>query len=97
MRPENTRYNGEVELRILREMKQRSSCTVDELVRAFPDYTWNQVFRAIDRLIRDGALFFRRPNRFEYVVETGHDLQTDWLGDQDSNLGNQIQSLMSYH
>lgn len=78
MRPENTRSNGEVELRILREMKQRSSCTVDELVRALlPDYTWNQVLRAIDRLIRDGALFFRRPNRFEYVVEAGHSLQTD--------------------
>jgi hypothetical protein len=39
MRPENTRYNEEVELRILREMKRRSSCTVDELVRALPDYT----------------------------------------------------------
>ncbi|HEX9284499.1 MAG TPA: hypothetical protein VF879_02420, partial [Nitrospirales bacterium] len=71
MRTEHTRYNGEVELRVLREMKRRSSCTVDELVRALPDYTWNQVFRAIDRLIRDGALYFRRPNRFEYVVETG--------------------------
>jgi hypothetical protein len=78
MRPKNTSgYSGEVELRILREMKQRRSCTMDDLVRALPDYTWNQVFRAIDRLIRDGALYFRRPNRFEYVVETGHDLQTD--------------------
>jgi len=60
-----------VESRILLEMERLDSCPVDELVQELPDYTWNQVFRAVDRLSRHGALILRHPSPFTYVVELG--------------------------
>jgi hypothetical protein len=64
-------YRGEVESRILQEMEKLGSCTLDELVQALPDYTWKQVFIAVDHLSRDGALFLQHPTRFKCVVEVG--------------------------
>ena len=72
MQQENTHGDlGGVESRILQEMERLVSCPVDELVQAVPDYTWNQVFSAVDRLSRHGALILRHPSQFTYVVEVG--------------------------
>lgn len=72
MRQESPRgYSGEVESRILQELERMGSCKLDEFVRAFPEYTWRQVFWAVDRLNRDGALILRKPSQFEYVVAVG--------------------------
>ena len=62
---------NEVEAAILQRVEGLGSCTLEELIRALPGYTWNQLFSAIDRLSRDGALVLRRPTQFEYVVEAG--------------------------
>ena len=59
---------SEVESRILQELERLGPCTLEEFVRVLPDYTWNQVFAAVDRLSRDGTVLLRRPTRFEYVV-----------------------------
>ena len=68
----NTNGNlGGVDSRILQEMKRLGSCPVDELVQALPDYPWNQVFVAVDRLSRHGALILRPSSQFTYVVEVG--------------------------
>jgi hypothetical protein len=64
-------YRGEFEARVLQEMDQLGSCTLDELVQALHDYTWVQVFIVVDRLSRNGALALRHPTPFEYVVEVG--------------------------
>jgi len=72
MRHENTSgYRGEFESRVLQEMEQLGSCTLDELVQALHDYTWVQVFIVVDRLSRNGTLMLRHPTPFEYVVEVG--------------------------
>jgi hypothetical protein len=72
MRHENTGgYRGVFESRVLQEMEQLGSCTLDELVQALHDYTWVQVFIVVDRLSRNGALTLRHPTPFEYVVEIG--------------------------
>jgi len=64
-------YRGEFESRVLQEMEQLGSCTLDDLVQALHDYTWVQVFIVVDRLSRNGALILRHPTPFEYVVEIG--------------------------
>ena len=66
---ENTQGQvSEVESAILRKLEHLGPFTLDELVQALPDCTWNQVFLAVDRLSRDGTVFLQRPTRFEYVV-----------------------------
>ena len=64
-------YSGGIESRIIQEMEKVGSCTLDELVLALPDYNWQEVFIAVDRLRRSGALTLRHPNRFKCVVEVG--------------------------
>ena len=58
-----------VEFRILQELERVGPRTLDEFVRAFPEYTLNQVLLAVDRLSRDGALILRKPTPFQYMVE----------------------------
>jgi hypothetical protein len=41
---------------ICREVTSLVSCTFDDLVRRLPVYSWAQVFSAVDRLSRQGAL-----------------------------------------
>lgn len=65
------RQLSEVESAILRRLEMLGACKFDELSQVLPDYTWNQVFAAVDRLSRDGTVLLQRPARFEYVVEIG--------------------------
>jgi len=70
MSQENTRDRpSAVESRILQELERLGPRTLDEFVRAFPEYTLNQVLLVVDRLSRDGALILRKPTPFQYVVE----------------------------
>lgn len=39
----------------------------EELAGQFPTSTWNQVFAAVDQLVRNGQLTPRQPSRFECV------------------------------
>ena len=41
---------------ILETVKRSQACEMEELVRACPSYTWNQVFLEVDRLSRTGEL-----------------------------------------
>lgn len=58
----------EVEFAILACLEHKGPCALDDLVRTFPLYTWNQVFSAIDRLSRQGTVVIQRKDRFEYVA-----------------------------
>jgi hypothetical protein len=40
---------------------------LDALISILPQYSWNQVFHAVDRLARVGQLTLRR-HRFDYTV-----------------------------
>jgi len=61
----------DVESAILETLEQRGPCSLDELYQALSDYSWNQVFAAVDRLSRNGRLSLRRPGRFDYLVSIG--------------------------
>jgi hypothetical protein len=45
---------------VCREVTGLVSCTFDELVQRLPAYSWAQVFSAVDRLSRQGALAVSR-------------------------------------
>ena len=62
---------GEIDSAILRRLEALGPCTFEKLIQASPDYTWNQVFAAVDRLSREGTVMLQRPTRFEYVVAIG--------------------------
>jgi hypothetical protein len=62
---------SQIESVILHELKRLGACTFDELVRALPDYSWNQVFMAVDQLSRDGRLLLTRQGRFDYLISIG--------------------------
>ncbi|MEO5863741.1 MAG: hypothetical protein ABIQ79_01720 [Nitrospiraceae bacterium] len=56
---------------ICHEVTSRVSCTFEELVQRLPDYSWAQVFAAVDRLSRQGTLTLSRTRCFGYVVSIG--------------------------
>jgi hypothetical protein len=45
---------------ILKTISRAPGCSFDEVVRACPNYTWNQIFYEIDRLTRRGDLILKR-------------------------------------
>ena len=66
-----TTQSCDVESAILEMLQRRGPCSLDELYQGLSDYSWNQVFAAIDRLSRNGHLALRRPGRFDYLVSIG--------------------------
>lgn len=61
----------EIESALFGELQRKGPCTLEDLVRALPAYSWNQVFAAVDRLSREGKLILRHPTRFDYLVSIG--------------------------
>ena len=61
----------DVESAILETLERRGPCSLDELYQALSDYSWNQVFAAVDRLSRNGRLLLCRAGRFDYQVSIG--------------------------
>jgi len=51
MKPESTLTD-----RILEAVSEAPGCRIEEVVCQFPDLTWNQVFRELARLSRNGRL-----------------------------------------
>lgn len=58
----------EIEAAVLLALKQEGPSAMDELVRDLQDYSWNQIFSAVDRLSRQGRLTLHRASRFGYLV-----------------------------
>jgi hypothetical protein len=61
----------DVESAILETLERRGPCSLEELYQTLSDYSWNQVFTAVDRLSRNGRLLICRPGRFDYQVSIG--------------------------
>lgn len=53
------------------EVTRLGSCTLDELIQRLPDYSWAQVFAAVDRLSRRGTVTLSRATGFGYVLSIG--------------------------
>ena len=59
-------HGSSVDSVICYEVTRLGSCTLDELAQRLPDYSWGQVFSAVDRLSRQGSLRLSRTTRFGY-------------------------------
>ena len=53
---------------VLQKLEQRGHCTMEELIHNLPDYSWNQVFTAVDRLSREGALMVQYSSRVDLYL-----------------------------
>jgi hypothetical protein len=55
------------ERRILQHLHEEAVISLDALVLRLPEYTWNQIFHAVDRLAREGKIVLRR-HHYEYTL-----------------------------
>lgn len=53
------------------ELLRCRSCTLEALLGGLPQYSWNQIFIAVDQMSRNGDLVLRHPTRFDYEVSLG--------------------------
>ena len=56
---------------ILWHVEEQGVISLDVLVFLMPEYSWSEIFDAIDRLSRSGAISLRR-NCFDYTVFSIH-------------------------
>lgn len=60
-----------VESAVRSQLMQHNHCPLDLLLARLPQFSWNEVFAAVDRLSRTGELVLRHPERFHYEVSLG--------------------------
>jgi hypothetical protein len=53
---------------ILQTIRRHPQCNLDALVRACPQYTWNQVFLEVDRLSRSGEIELSSAGPGQYIM-----------------------------
>jgi hypothetical protein len=57
----------ELEARILAHLSEEAVISLDALIDMLPEYTWNQIFHAVDELARLGRIVLRR-HRYDYTL-----------------------------
>ena len=67
------------ELRVMERVAAHAPVSFEELQRLLNGHTWNQLFAAMDRLSRRGALMIRRVDCGTYLLSLGppHETGTD--------------------
>ena len=65
------RETESLESAILGHLEEQEVIGLDALVILLPDYSWNQIFHAVDRLARRGGITLRR-HRCEYTLFSTH-------------------------
>ena len=54
---------------ILDHLDEQAVISLDSLICLMPQYTWNQVFQAVDQLARSNKIVLRR-HRFDYMLSS---------------------------
>ena len=57
-----------IESAIRQQLARVGTCSLDDLAAQLPGYSWAQVFSAVDRLTREGALSLTHPGPFHYLL-----------------------------
>jgi hypothetical protein len=52
---------------ILEQLNEEAVIGLNALIQMLPDYSWNQIFAAVDRLARTGQLVLRR-HGYDYTL-----------------------------
>lgn len=53
--------------RILEQLNEEAVIGLDSLIQMLPEYSWNQIFSAVDQLARVGKIVLRR-HRYDYTL-----------------------------
>lgn len=67
------------------EKLRRGPCCFDDVVKGLPNFSWVEIFVAVDRMSRDGRLLLRQSgysayqlslgSRFEYLSSTSAEVE----------------------
>ncbi len=57
----------DLKTRILAHLNDEAVIGLDALIGMLPEYSWNQVFHAVDQLARVGRIVLRR-HRYDYTL-----------------------------
>ena len=57
-----------IESAIHQQLGRVGACSLDELNDLLPGYSWAQVFSAVDRMTREGAVTLKHPGPFRYLL-----------------------------
>jgi hypothetical protein len=60
-----------IESAIRSVLTQEGPCTLESLLTKLSQFSWSEIFSAVDQLSRDGSLVLRRPDRFTYALSVG--------------------------
>lgn len=60
-----------VETDILAHINDHTAISLDALVTLLPQYSWSQIFHAVDRLARGGRIVLRK-HKFDYTLFSYH-------------------------
>jgi hypothetical protein len=67
-RPRTILLSGErLKADILERLHEEAVIGLDALVDTLPNYSWNQVFHAVDQLARSGEIVLRR-HQYDYTL-----------------------------
>jgi hypothetical protein len=62
---------GQIEREILMQIEEQDVVSLDTLTVLLPQYSWSQIFQAVDCLARCGKIVLRR-HRFDYTLFSTH-------------------------
>jgi hypothetical protein len=62
------RVNASREEVIIEMLRKTSPCCLDDLVTCLPNFSWGEVFVAVDRMSRDGRLLLRQLGYSSYQI-----------------------------
>jgi hypothetical protein len=58
-----------IEAAISETLHRIGPCCLDEVVKTLPDFSWGEIFLAVDRMSRDGRLLLRQLGGLTYQME----------------------------
>jgi hypothetical protein len=60
-----------IEEAIVEKLRESGPCCLDDVVTYLPNFSWGEVFGAVDRMSRDGRLLLRQSGYSAYQVSLG--------------------------
>lgn len=61
-------FHALAEAAVLDTMERPGPCSLDDLVRQLPHFSWGEVFDAVDRMSMDGRLVIRQLGYSTYQI-----------------------------
>jgi hypothetical protein len=69
-----------IEEAIVGKLRESGPCCLDDVVRSLPNFSWGEVFSAVDRMSRDGRLLLRQSSySAEQIQRTSFSLHINSL------------------